>query len=108
MRCKLCGCELTDHHQDEEHYDIGTGGLDHEVVEKYNNSTSDIINTIEFLLICLDCKHQTPYGYLWFAISDGREHVLTTKHKHVTITEIRWQNNKALKRLRIEINSTIA
>lgn len=46
--------------------------------------------------------------YLWFAISDGREHVLTTKHKHVTITEIMWQNDKALERLRIEINSTIA
>ncbi|HZI70169.1 MAG TPA: hypothetical protein VFD60_03310 [Nitrososphaeraceae archaeon] len=25
MRCKLCGGELTDHYQDEEHYDIGTG-----------------------------------------------------------------------------------
>ena len=36
------------------------------------------------------------------------EHVLTTKHKHVTITEIIWQNDKALERLRIEINSTIA
>jgi hypothetical protein len=25
MRCKLCGRELTDHYQDEKHYDIGTG-----------------------------------------------------------------------------------
>ena len=46
--------------------------------------------------------------YLWSAIPDGREHVLTNKHKQVTITEIMWQNDKALERLRIEINSTIA
>ncbi|HEY6886099.1 MAG TPA: hypothetical protein VI278_18870 [Nitrososphaeraceae archaeon] len=45
---------------------------------------------------------------IYGAISDGREHDLTTKHKHVTITEIMWQNDKALERLRIEINSTIA
>ena len=47
------------------------------------------------LLICLECKHQTPYGYLWFAICYGREHVLTSEHKQVTITEIIWQNDKA-------------
>jgi hypothetical protein len=26
-------------------------------------------------------------GYLWFAICDGREHVLTSEHKQVTITD---------------------
>ena len=44
--------------------------------------------------MCLDCKYQTSYGYLWFAICDGREHVLTSEHKQVTITEIIWQNDK--------------
>jgi hypothetical protein len=90
MKCKLCGHELPSH-QYEEYYDIESGGADRGVVETYNNSASDIGNTIEYLSICLDCKYQTPYGYLWFAICDGREHVLTTKHKHVTITEIIWQ-----------------
>ena len=52
------------------------------------------------------CGLYTSTTGLWFAISDGREHVLTTKH--VTITEIMWQNDKALERLRIEMNSTIA
>jgi hypothetical protein len=56
------------------------------------------------LLICLECKHQTPYGYLWFAICDGREHVLTSGHKLVTISEIVWQNDsKAVEIIRIEI-----
>jgi hypothetical protein len=55
------------------------------------------------LLICLECKHQTPY--FWFAICEGREHVLTSEHKQVTITEINWQNDKALEILRIEIKS---
>jgi hypothetical protein len=55
-------------------------GVDREVIETDNNSASDIVNTIEFLLICLDCKHQTPYGYLWFARCDGREHVLISSH----------------------------
>ena len=55
--------------------------------------SSNIITTIEYLLICLDCKYQTPYGYLWFAVCDGREHVLTRDHKQVTITEIIWQND---------------
>jgi hypothetical protein len=30
------------------------------------------------------------------------------KHKNVTITEIMWKNDKALERLGIEMNSTIA
>lgn len=66
-------------------------------------SFSNIIATIEYLLICLDCKHQTPYSYLWFAICDGREHVLTSGHKLVTISEIVWQNEQALEIIRIEI-----
>ena len=59
-------------------------------------SRINTITTIEYLLSCMECKSQTPYGYLWFAIYDGREHVLTSEHKQVTITEINWQNDKAL------------
>jgi hypothetical protein len=66
-------------------------------------SRINTITTIEYLLSCIECKHQTPYGYLWFAICDGREHVLTSEHKQVTITEIIWQNDKALEIIRIEI-----
>jgi hypothetical protein len=40
-----------------------------------------------------------------FGIYDGREHVLTSEHKQVTITELIWQNDKALEILRIEIKS---
>ena len=39
------------------------------------------------------------------AIYGGREHVLTSEHKQVTITEINRQNDKALEILRIEIKS---
>ncbi|HET7284947.1 MAG TPA: hypothetical protein VFI70_09705 [Nitrososphaeraceae archaeon] len=39
---------------------------------------------------------------------DARDHVLTSEHKQVTITEIIWQNDKALEILRIEIKSIIA
>jgi hypothetical protein len=46
MKCKLCGRELTNH-QDEEYYDIDSGEVDHEVIETYNNNTSNIVNTIE-------------------------------------------------------------
>jgi hypothetical protein len=51
-------------------------------------NSSNIITTIEYLLICPECQHQTDYSYLWFAISDGRDHVLTSRHKLVTISEI--------------------
>jgi hypothetical protein len=64
------------------------------------------ITTIEYLLSCIECEHQTPYAYLWFAVQDGREHVLTSEHKQVTITEINWQNEKALEILRIDIKSS--
>src|SRR5919108_695200 len=82
MKCKLCGHNLSKN-DDEEEYDDRE--LDLEVLESCNNNTSNIVHTIEYLLICLDCKHQTSYGYLWFAICDGREHVLTSGHKLVTI-----------------------
>ena len=85
------------------HHDI----VKEKFVKQYSNNFSDTVNTIEYLLICLDCKYQTPYGYLWFAICDGREHVLTSEHKQVTITEIIWQNDKALEILRIEIKSVV-
>jgi hypothetical protein len=100
MKCKICGHALTS--EDEEDDSIE---FDREVLEACNNNSSHIVNTIEYLFICLDCKHQTPYGYLWFAICDGREHVLTSKHKQVAITEIIWQNDKALEILRIVIKS---
>ena len=61
------------------------------------------ITTIEYLLSCIECKHQTPYGYLWFAIQDGREHVLTRGHKSVTISEIIWEENKALENIHMDI-----
>jgi hypothetical protein len=71
MNCISCDHGLTDN--DEQEYDTGNVELDCKI--------SNIANTVECLLICLDCKNQTPYGYLWFAICDGREHVLTSKHK---------------------------
>ena len=77
------------------------------MIRKGNNSNSNVVSIIEYILICLDCKYQTPYGYLWFAICDGREHVLTSKHKIVTITEIIWQNDKALEILQIQIKSSV-
>jgi hypothetical protein len=54
------------------------------------NNISATITTIEYLLSCRGCKTQTPYGYLWFTIQDGRNHVLTSGHKLVTISEIIW------------------
>src|SRR5205823_5984378 len=102
MRCNFSGRNLTNY---EEEYEDDSKGLNYEVLPACSNNSSDTVNTIEYLLICLDCKYKTPYGYLWFAICDGREHVLTSKHKQVTITEINWQNDKALEILRIEIKS---
>jgi hypothetical protein len=102
MRCKFCGRNLTN---DEEEYEGDGKGLNYEILQACSNNSSDKVNTIEYLLICLDCKCQTPYGYLWFAICDGREHVLTSEHKQVTITELNWQNDKALEIVRIEIKS---
>jgi hypothetical protein len=43
------------------------------------------------------------YGYLWFAVHDGREHALSSGHKSVTISEIVWQKDKALQIIRIDI-----
>jgi len=103
MRCEFCGRNLTD--GEEEEYEDDGEGLNYEIPQTCSNNSSEPENTIEYLLICLDCKHQTPYRYLWFAICDGREHVLTREHKQVTITEIVWQNDKALEILKIEIKS---
>jgi hypothetical protein len=82
-------------------YDVNN--IPAKMIKKGNNSNSNVISTIEYILICLDCKYQNPYGYLWFAICDGREHVLTSKHKIATITEIIWQNEI----LRIQIKSAV-
>jgi hypothetical protein len=67
----------------------------------YNSSTT--ITTIEYLLSCIKCKYQTGYSYLWFSIQDGREHVLTSGHKLVTISEIIWEEDKALEIIQIDI-----
>jgi hypothetical protein len=85
--------------------DYEVNNIPTKMVRKGNNNLCNVINTIEYVLICLDCKYQTPCGYLWLAICDGREHVLTSKHKIVTITEIVWQNDKASEILRIQIKS---
>jgi len=80
------------------------------VIAKKNdkvNSYSIVISTIEYLLTSMECNgdhHIGYYGYLWFAVQDGREHVLISRHKLVTISEIVWDNDKALEIIRIEIN----
>ena len=79
------------------------------VIAKKNdklNSYSTVISTIEYLLACMECDerhHIGYYGYLSFAVQDGREHVLTTRHKLVTISEIVWDDDKALEIIRIDI-----
>ena len=70
------------------------------------NGYSTIISTIEYLLTCMECNgdhHIGYYGYLCFAMQDGREHVLTSRHKLVTISEIVWDNDEALEIIRIDI-----
>jgi len=104
MRCNFCGRNLT---KDEEEYEDYSKGLNYEILQACSNNSSNTVNTIEYLLICLDCKYQTPYGYLWFAVCDARDHVLTSEHHQVTITEIVWQNDKALEILKIEIKSSV-
>ena len=37
------------------------------------------------------------------AIQDGREHVLTSGHKFATISQIVWEENKALAIIKIDI-----
>jgi hypothetical protein len=66
-------------------------------------TSSNVITTIEYLLTCIQCQNQTGYGYLEFAVQDGREHVLTSRHKLVTISEIVWDNNRALEIIRMDI-----
>ena len=79
------------------------------VIAKKNdklNSYSTIISTIEYLLTCMECNgdhHIGYYGYLWIAMQDGREHVLTSRHKLVTISEIVWDNDEALEIIKIDI-----
>jgi hypothetical protein len=102
MRCNFCGHKVTN---DDEEYEDYSKKLNYEILQACSNNSSDTVNTIEYLLICLDCKYQTPYGYLWFAVCDARDHVLTSEHHQVTITEIVWQNDKALEILKIEIKS---
>ena len=62
-----------------------------------------LLSCIEYLLSCIECKHQTSYDYLWFAIQDGKDHVLTRGHKSVTISEIIWEEDKALENIHMDI-----
>jgi hypothetical protein len=41
--------------------------------------------------------------YLWFAIQDGRDHILSSGNKLVTISEIIWEEDKALEIIQIDI-----
>jgi rubredoxin len=77
MKCKLCGHILNNEADGE--YDED---LDYDVLEtnenglcrkcllwyqtrKGNNSNSNAVSTIEYVLICLDCKYQTP---IWISM----------------------------------------
>ena len=75
MRCNFCGRKVTN---DDEEYEDDSKRLSYEILQACSNNSSDTVNTIEYLLIsslCLDCKCQTPYGYLWFAVCDpGSNH----------------------------------
>jgi hypothetical protein len=102
MRCNYCGRNLT---SGDEEYEDDSKGLKYEILPACSNNSSNTVNTIEYLLICLDCKYQTPYGYPSFAVCDARDHVLTSEHNQVTISEITWHNDKTLEILRIEIKS---
>jgi hypothetical protein len=73
---------------------------------KGDRNSPNTFTTIEYLLICTECQYQTGYGYLWFAIQEGREHVLSSGHKLVTISEIVWHEDKLLEIIRIDIKST--
>jgi hypothetical protein len=113
MKCKLCGCDLNKEGEYDDELDRGIAEAHqngiclncwmgykttyydyaHNITPlpltkgtKKIGSSSSKTPTIEYLLICLECKHQTPYGYLWFAICDGREHVLSSGHKLVKIS----------------------
>jgi hypothetical protein len=120
MKCGKCGYNSDEEGADEEiDYDIAPGQKNSICwncwYETYNagdtiikdinkiRNSSNTVTTLEYLLICVECKHQTGYGYLWFAIQDGREHVLFSGHKLVTISEIVWQDDEALEILRIDI-----
>ena len=75
MRCNLCGRNLTN--DDEEECEDDSKGLNYEILQACSNNSSNTVNTIEYLLICLDCKYQTPYAYLWFAICDGNRNKIS-------------------------------
>ena len=53
MRCNFCGRNLT---SDDEEYEDDSKGLNYEILQACSNNSSDTVNTIEYLLICLDCK----------------------------------------------------
>lgn len=126
MKCKLCGCNLDKEDDDNElDFDISAAhkaGLclncwfkrtygdankmtDYTGVKNINkiSTSSNTSTTIEYLLTCIECQNQTGYGYLWFAVQDGRDHVFTSRHKLVTISEIVWNNDRALEIIRIDI-----
>ena len=61
MRCNFCGRNLT---KDEEEHEDDSKGLNYKILQARSNNPSESVNTIEYLLICLDCKYQTSYAYL--------------------------------------------
>jgi hypothetical protein len=100
MKCKICGSDSNQESlADDIDYNIATSQKDwicwnccyettynsykirDTVIKEFNKGkriSSEMFTTIEYLLICIECQHQTGYGYLWFAIQDGREHVLSS------------------------------
>ena len=127
MKCKLCGHDLhsnidQDTNNKIDEYEISevqsnnlcwnywykpTYGHVNKVRDNLGKTTennmSATITTIEYILSCIECKHQTEYGYLWFAIQDAREHVLTSRHKLVAIPEIIWEEDKASEIIHMDI-----
>jgi hypothetical protein len=91
MKCKLCGKDLDEESEVDEKISDMTATYENELCwncwyeRTYGDNantiaydtkmkdineinSSNIITTIEYLLICPECQHQTGYSYLWFAI----------------------------------------
>ena len=53
MRCNFCGLNLT---KDEEEFEVDSKGLNYGILQACSNNSSNTVNTIEYLLMRLDCK----------------------------------------------------
>jgi hypothetical protein len=106
MKCRMCGRdfgkegigEKIDHKIAKAHeiglcsncwYDTTDNDANKTVPKVRNDgwNFSNTFTTIEYLVTCIECDEHNPigyYGYLWFATQDGREHVLSRRHKLVT------------------------